>query len=91
MRKFNTIYAELKLYNNYKVAPSTMEEASNNMNIFFKELGEKEYKDMSVEKYNFLLMSYRHSAKQFILNFRTNRISFRKFMESCYNTLNTEI
>ena len=90
--KFETIYNELKYYSAFNANPGTPEEAVRSINCFFTEIKEDYIfeKDCSEKRFEFLLMSYRHAAIQYIINWQTDTNSFKKFLKSVYAKVNVD-
>ena len=87
MRTFKQIYPELKDYSAFTKEPSTTKEAIISINVFFTEIADDFGFDAYSDEYEFLVKSYRHSVKQFILNFKTDKRSFKEYLESIYENL----
>lgn len=83
MRTFNEIYAELKHYSAFRAEPSTESEAITSTNVFFAELALDDDTDTTA-KFTYLVECYRHTASQFILNWKTETRTFKEFLESIY-------
>lgn len=87
MRTFNEIYSELQHYSAFKAEPSTPSDAIANINVFFNEIvDDLDFEDRA-SQYEFLTMSYRHSASQFIMDWKADMRTFKQFLEQIYNSL----
>ena len=92
MNKFETIYNELKYYSAFNANPGTHEEAVKSINCLFAEIKEDYIfeKDCTEKTFEFLLMSYRHAAIQYIINWQTDTNSFKQFLKSVYAKVNVD-
>ncbi len=89
MRTFKQIYREMKHYPYFNREPSTLEQAITSTNIFFAEfMGEIGIH--TDDEFDFFVKSYRHSASQFILNFKTDTRTFKQFLKGIYENLQVE-
>lgn len=87
MRPFNKIYSEPQHYSAFKEEPSTPSDAIANTNIFFNEIvDDLDFEDRA-SQYEFLTMCYRHSASQFIMDWKADKRTFKQFLEQIYNSL----
>lgn len=87
MRTFNEIYSELQHYSAFKAEPSTESEAITSTNVFFAELALDDETDTTA-RFGYLVQCYRHSAKQYIINWQTDTRTFKQFLEGIYSKLN---
>lgn len=89
MKKFENIYRELKHYSAFNANPGTPSEAIRSLNCFFAEIKDDYIfeNDCSEKSFDFLLMSYKHTASQFIIHWQTDNRSFKQFLKSVYTNL----
>ena len=90
MNKFEPIYRELKHYSAFNANPGTPSQAIRSLNCFFAEIKDDYIfeKDCSDKTFEFLLMSYRHAARQYITTWQTDTRSFKQFLMSVYARVN---
>ena len=89
MNKFETVYRELKHYSAFNANPGTPEQAIRSLNCLFAEIKDDFIfeNDCSEKTFEFLLMSYRHTARQYVINWQTDTRSFKQFLKSVYSNL----
>ena len=87
MRTFSEIYSELQHYSAFKAEPSTESEAITSTNVFFAEIALDDDIDTTA-RFGFLVQCYRHSARQYILNWQTDTRTFKQFLQGIHNNLN---
>ena len=90
MNRFETIYKELKNYSAFNANPGTPEQAIRSLNCLFAEIKDDYIfeKNCSEKEFEFLLMSYRHTVCQYIINCKTDTRSFKRILNSVYAKLN---
>lgn len=90
MNKFETVYRELKHYSAFNANPRTPEQAIRSLNCMFAEIKDDYIfeKNCSEKTFEFLLMSYRHTVRQYIINCKTDTRSFKRILNSVYANLN---
>ena len=90
MKRFDTVYRELKHYSAFNANPGTPEQAIRSLNCLFAEIKDDYIfeKNCSEKTFEFLLMSYRHTVRQYITNCQTDTRSFKRILNSVYANVN---
>lgn len=91
MRTFNQIYSELKHYGAFKAEPSTQSEAIKSMSCFINEMIEgDDLGEMTETSKRFFVMSYNFTAEQYILNWKTDKRTFKQLLQATYENLSNK-
>ena len=87
MKPFIKIYNELQFYSAFTPNPSNEHEAIKSINCFFSELQLHDEDLEQDERTSFLVMSYRHTARQWALDWKTESRSFKRLLRETYESL----